>query len=476
MGVADFFYQKLLDSFAYEPTEDQYELFRRLADFTTSHQEEDLLVINGYAGTGKTSSMAAYVATLQAFQQKFVLMAPTGRAAKVLAGYTGQKSATVHKTIYRQRSLNDGVGQFSLNVNKAKDTVFIVDEASLIAGQTLGSPFGSGDLLADLMQFVRNGQNNRLILIGDSAQLPPISLERSPALDPDYLQASFGCVEMTHLSNVVRQTAESGILYNATRVRELIQEAEEAYVEEVDPPTLDVKNFSDFQRITGGDLIEKLSECIDRYGLDETVVLCRSNKRANRYNAGIRGSVLYREEQLNRGDKLMVVKNCYQFLEEVPELDFIANGDVAELMRIRKYEERYGLHFAEAQLRFPDYNDVEITAKIILDTLTSESASLTQEQQRQLYEGVFADYAHLKTKRKIQKQVREDLYYNALQIKYASAITCHKSQGGQWKAVFVDNPFWQDVLTLEDMKWLYTAITRGVEQVYLVNFRDEFFN
>ncbi len=475
MGVADFLYSKMLDEFAFEPTPDQVRLFRRLADFTASDQEEDLLVINGYAGTGKTSSIAAYVKTLLSFELKFKLMAPTGRSAKVLAGYTGQKSATIHKTIYRQRSMNEGVGQFSLNINKAADTVFIVDEASLIAGPSAGSPFGTGDLLSDLLSYVRNGLRNRLILIGDAAQLPPVSMDRSPALDADYLQASFGCVEMEHLSDVVRQGSESGILHNATLVRQMIQEAEDAYGDEVETPVLDATSFADFARIQGGDLIEKLTECIDRYGLDETVVLCRSNKRANRYNAGIRGSVLYREEQLCRGDKLMVVKNCYQFLEQVPELDFIANGDVAQLLRIRNYEERYGLHFAEADLCFSDYNDVEIRAKVILDTLSSEAASLTADQQRQLYEGVYEDHAHLKTKRKIQKQIREDPYYNALQIKYAAAITCHKSQGGQWKAVFVDNPFWQDPLVLEDLKWLYTAITRGVEQVYLVNFNDKFF-
>lgn len=473
MGVADFLYQKIVDSFEFEPTPGQLELFRRLAEFATSRDEEDLLVINGYAGTGKTSAIAAFVKTLSSFEMKFKLMAPTGRAAKVLAGYTGQKSATIHKTIYRQRSIQDGVGQFSLNINKASDTIFIVDEVSLIAGQTVGSPFGTGNLLSDLMTFVRNGQNNRLILMGDGAQLPPISLQRSPALDPEYLQAAYGCVDWVHLSDVVRQTATSGILYNATLIRQMIQAAEDnGWVER---PQLETRQFTDFSRIQGGDLIEKLSETLDRYGLDETVVLCRSNKRANRYNAGIRSSVLYREEQLNRGDKLMVVKNCYQFLENVQDLDFIANGDVAELLRIRNYEERYGLHFADALLRFTDYNDVEIQAKIILDTLTSESASLTAEQQRILYEGVYADYAHLKTKRKILKQVREDLYYNALQVKYAAAITCHKSQGGQWKAVFVDNPFWQEELSLEDLKWLYTAVTRGVEQVYLVNFSDDFF-
>ncbi|MBR5055710.1 MAG: ATP-binding domain-containing protein, partial [Bacteroidales bacterium] len=280
--------------------------------------------------------------------------------------------------------------------------------------------------------------------------------------------SQFGKVMVADLSTVVRQAEGSGILTNATIVRSLLERETPAV------PKLRLKGFEDIERITGGDLIETVSDAVGRYGLDNIVVLCRSNKRANRYNAGIRSTVLYREERLTRGDKLMVVKNCYQFLEEVPELDFIANGDVAELRKISRYEERYGLNFAEAQLSFPDYNDVEITAKIILDTLESEAPSLTAEQSKALFDGVNEDYAEIKNSRKRYQKVREDKYFNALQIKYATAITCHKSQGGQWDCVFIDNPFWQEP-TLDDLKWLYTAITRGVKKVYLVNFKDEFF-
>ena len=281
----------------------------------------------------------------------------------------------------------------------------------------------------------------------------------------------YGHVDYVLLDKVVRQADTSGILFNATVVRHaVVTGACEEY------PRLETRGFADVERIGGGELIEALDDAIGRYGMDETVVLCRSNKRANRYNQGIRGTVLFREEALSRGDRLMVVKNCYQFLEKIEELDFIANGDIAELIKISNYEERYGLHFAEAVLAFPDYGDVEITAKVILDTLTSESASLPAEQQTALYEGVFTDYSDISTKRKRNAAVREDPYYNALQIKYSTAITCHKSQGGQWKCVFIDNAFWQDALTVEDLKWLYTALTRATKKLYLVNFNKKFFD
>ena len=301
----------------------------------------------------------------------------------------------------------------------------------------------------------------------------PIALERSPALDMSYLQ-NYGYVESVSMTSVVRQSLDSGILYNATILRKLIKEVEECgYFQGGLSDVLASfnLNFEDVFSINGGDLIESISDSFDKFGMDETVVLCRSNKRANRYNGGIRSSILYREERLSRGDKLMVVKNCYNFLKDVKEMDFIANGDVAELMRIHNYEKRYGLTFADAVLSFPDYKDIEIDAKIVLDTLESETPSLSKEQQNALYEGVYLDYEHISTKKKRNEAVREDPFYNALQIKYASAITCHKSQGGQWDSVFVDNPFWKDEVTLDDLKWLYTAMTRGVKRVYFVNFK-----
>ena len=470
MSAADFFFDHIRRNFPFEPTACQNNLFKGLSDFTIQREECDIMVVNGYAGTGKTSAIGAYVKTLKEFQIKFKLMAPTGRAAKVLAGYTGFSSLTIHKQIYRQKSSSDVMSKFTLDFNKANDTVYIVDEASLISIDSPGSLFGSGNLLMDLVQYGRNGSGNKLILIGDNAQLPPVMEEVSPALDRECMSV-FGNVDYWELSTVVRQAEESGILHNATIIRKIIESYDYSDIS----LKLDLKGFKDIESISGGDLIESLDDAFGRFGTDDTVVLCRSNKRANRYNNGIRAQVLSKEEQLCRGDKVMVVKNCYQFLENVPELDFIANGDVAELVRIGGYEERYGLNFAQATLRFPDYDDVEIEAKVILDTLSSVSPSLDKEQQRALFEGVYADYEEVTVHKKRMEKVREDKYYNALQIKYATAITGHKSQGGQWKCVFVDNNLWKDDISMDDLKWLYTAITRGVEKVYLVNFKDKYF-
>lgn len=465
MSQKDFIYNKCIQNFRFEASADQQELFKKLSEFLLQYDETDIMIVNGYAGTGKTSAISAFVKTLKELELPYILMAPTGRAAKVLANYTGETSLTIHKQIYRQKSLSDAQAQFSLNYNKQRDTIYIVDESSLITIDSGASIFGTGNLLDDLMSFVRSGEGNKIIFMGDDAQLPPIGLDHSPALSSLYM-SGFGPVLDVRLKEVLRQSKDSGILYNATLLRKSI------VTNELFKPKFDTKNYEDIFMIKGGDLIETLSDNISKYGIEEVAVLCRSNKRANRYNAGIRSSVLYCEERLTRGDRLMVVKNSYQFLEDVPEIDFIANGDVAELIRIKNYEERYGLHFADATLSFPDYNDVEIDAKIILDTLDSETASLSSEQSRALYEGVYADYEHIPTKSKRNKAIREDSFYNALQIKYSTAITTHKSQGGQWKAVFIDNPFWRPEITLDDLKWLYTAITRATEKLYLVNFPD----
>ncbi|NLD21563.1 MAG: AAA family ATPase [Bacteroidales bacterium] len=467
MGIEHFFQQKIGENLAFEPTEDQSAAMQTLSEFVTLKDDCDILILTGYAGTGKTSLIAAFVKTLKQFQYKFVLLAPTGRSAKVLSNFTNEKAFTMHKHIYRQKSLTAGLGKFTLDVNKSNDTFFIVDEASLITIDSGGNAaFGSGDLLNDFISYVRQGSGNNIIFVGDKGQLPPIGMEESPALDTEYMNSCYGNLMESSLNKVVRQTMQSGILYNATLVRHQIEQGFGAEL------SLNVNDFDDVENIHGSELIEKISDAFDKYGPDEVVVLCRSNKRANRYNAGIRSTVLFREEQLNKGDKLMVVKNCYQFLEDVKDPNFfIANGDVARLMKISHYEERYGLHFAQAVICFSDYNDLEISAKVILDTLTSESASLTSDQQTQLFEGVLADHSDIKTKRKRYAAVREDSYFNALQIKHASAITCHKSQGGQWSCVFVDNPFWRDEIELEDLKWLYTAITRASEKLYLVNFK-----
>ena len=480
MGRADFLYSGFISKLAYQPTSCQDALLRKVADFVSS-DEDDILVVNGYAGTGKTTAVSAVISLLKEYKTKCVLLAPTGRAAKVLSSYAGQQAYTIHKHIYRQKSVGgDGFGQFSLAPNKDKETLFVVDEVSLIgidAGQQQSTAsFGSGNLLEDLISFVRSGVECKVILIGDAAQLPPVGLDASPALLKDYM-AMMGGVSFAELSTVVRQQQESGILYNATKVRQLISEMDYGPgVMDIFDLQLDVDGFDDVDRIGGGDLIEKISDAYATYGEDDTIILCRSNKRAIKYNLGIRSTVQFKEERLVRDDKLMIVKNCYQFVENLENVDYIANGDIAKLCKISKFEDRYGLHFAEARLSFPDYDDQEIVAKVILDTLESESASLTYEQSNMLYQGVNEDYAHFTTKKKRYEAVREDKYYNALQLKYANAITCHKSQGGQWKCVFIDNAFWQDALTVDDLKWLYTALTRATEKVYLVNFKDELFD
>ena len=480
MGRADFLYSGFISKLAYQPTSCQDALLRKVADFVSS-DEDDILVVNGYAGTGKTTAVSAVISLLKEYKTKCVLLAPTGRAAKVLSSYAGQQAYTIHKHIYRQKSVGgDGFGQFSLAPNKDKETLFVVDEVSLIgidAGQQQSTAsFGSGNLLEDLISFVRSGVECKVILIGDAAQLPPVGLDASPALLKDYM-AMMGGVSFAELSTVVRQQQESGILYNATKVRQLISEMEYGPgVMDIFDLQLEVDGFDDVDRIGGGDLIEKISDAYATYGEDDTIILCRSNKRAIKYNLGIRSTVQFKEERLVRDDKLMIVKNCYQFVENLENVDYIANGDIAKLCKISKFEDRYGLHFAEARLSFPDYDDQEIVAKVILDTLESESASLTYEQSNMLYQGVNEDYAHFTTKKKRYEAVREDKYYNALQLKYANAITCHKSQGGQWKCVFIDNAFWQDELTVDDLKWRYTALTRATEKVYLVNFKDELFD
>ena len=465
--------QFLADSFIrelqYEATGDQLRLFEALGDFFTS-DDGDIIVVNGYAGTGKTTAVSAVLASLRKLHVPCVLLAPTGRSAKVLSQYSGMPAATIHKHIYRQSSIGaDGRGRFTLGPNKSRGTVYVVDEVSLIGIDNENSQFGSGNLLEDLVTFLRSGTDCKMILLGDDAQLPPVGMDVSPALSPEYM-AGAGGVRFARLSEVVRQQAGSGILTNATRLRSLISQ-----VDFMERGELGLVKADDVESISGAELIDTLSDAYSRYGEDRTVVLCRSNKRANRYNAGIRAQVLFREERLVREDKLMVVKNCYYGLNDIEDTDYIANGDITRLIKVGKYEDRYGFHFAEARLSLPDYGDQEIVAKILLDTLESESPSLTYEQSNQLYQGVMEDYSHLRTKKQRYDALKEDPYYNALQIKYAHAITGHKSQGGQWDCVFIDNPLWQEDVTLDDLKWLYTAVTRATEKVYLVNFKDDCF-
>ena len=461
MDRGEFLYGDFVSQFSFPPTADQDALLKDVAGFIVS-DDYDILVINGYAGTGKTTAIAAVTKSLLELKVRSVLLAPTGRAAKVLSNYTHRPAFTVHKHIYRAKGFKEGGwGDFSLAPNKARDTLFVVDEASLIGLDN--------NLMEDLVSFVRNGVDCKLILIGDSAQLPPVGMDESPAFFKEFMDG-FGGVCYSTLREVVRQKLESGILYNATILRN--------HIEKDSPEGIRLHlPFPDVERLRGGELIEKLQDAYSTYGEDETVVLCRSNKRALRYNAGIRAMVQFEEDQLVRGDKVMIVKNCYQFVENVEGMDYIANGDIAKIVGSPKhFEERYGLHFADVTLSFPDYGDQEIDVKVILDALQSETASISAEQQEALFQGVLEDYSDLSTKKKRYDAVKEDKYYNALQLKYASAITCHKSQGGQWDCVFIDNPFWMDELTTDDLKWMHTAMTRAVKKVYLVNFKDEFFD
>ena len=471
MERSAFLTESFLHHLQWEATGDQLRLFDTIGRFLTG-DDGDILVVNGYAGTGKTTAVSAVLSSMRELKVPCVLLAPTGRAAKVLSQYSGMAASTIHKHIYRQSSMGaDGMGKFKLAPNKARGTLYVVDEVSLIGTDTESEKamFGSGNLLLDLVEFLRNGTDCKMIMLGDDAQLPPVGLDVSPALSKEYMSGAGG-VRFETLSEVVRQQAGSGILRNATMLRTMI--ADGALMELRD---LGLTVSDDVVSIGGGELIDTLSEAYSRYGEDSTVVLCRSNRRANRYNAGIRAQVLFREERLVREDRLMVVKNCYYGMDDFEGTDYIANGDIARILRVSKYEERYGFQFAEARLAFPDYGDQELVAKILLDTLESEAPALTYEQARALYEGVSEDYSHLRTKKQRFDAVHADPFFNALQIKYAHAITAHKSQGGQWDCVFIDNPFWQDDVTLDDLKWLYTALTRATSRVYLVNFRPECF-
>jgi exodeoxyribonuclease-5 len=443
-------------------TSDQKNLICDLSRFILA-PNMPIFLLKGYAGTGKTSIIAALVQSLYEIKINTVLMAPTGRAAKVLALYSGVQAFTIHKKIYRQKSIEEQ-SEFSLAPNMYKNTVFIVDEASMISGNSYEqSIFGSGDLLEDMMTYIKSGTGCKLIIVGDNAQLPPVGFSLSPALDADRLGYYGDCMS-AELKEVVRQTNESGILFNATQIRKQIEANDVRFPEFR-------TDFPDIMHITGVDLIETLSDAYAKYGKEETIVICRSNKRANKYNEGIRNRVLFMEEEIASGDRIMVVKNNYKLSKDIEEIDFIANGDMATIRRIRKYQQRYGMHFADMILEFPDYDNLELENKVVLDTLAIESASLSSEMNKQLFYSLAEDYEHITNKRQRYKAIKEDPFFNALQIKFAYAVTCHKSQGGQWECVFLDCPYFpDDNLTFEDLRWFYTAVTRASKQLYLVNF------
>lgn len=469
--------EQILFNFGFKPTSDQMKAVEAFADFVLSDDSDKAFILRGYAGTGKTSLVAAFVKTMESLERACVLMAPTGRAAKVLSSYSGHKAYTVHKRIYRQQT-SDVDSMFSLGYNALRQSLFIVDEASMISNDGLsGSMYGTGRLLDDLVHFVYGGTGCRLLLIGDSAQLPPVGEEDSPALSSDFMESYGLDVSCVELKTVVRQEDTSGILWNATNIRRMI-----ASEEFLTFPLVRFYGFHDVVNVPGNELIECLGSCYSRDGLDETIVISRSNKRANIYNQGIRNQILYREEELSCGDMLMIAKNNYYWPEQdkdengkrVCPMDFIANGDIAVVRRIYNERMLYGFRFATCVLTFPDYDDYEMETYVLLDTLHTEAPALTREQNEKLFAGVFEDYSDISTKRERMKKMREDPYFNALQIKYAYAVTCHKAQGGQWTNVFVDQGYvTEDFLGVDYFRWLYTAFTRATGTLYLVNWREE---
>lgn len=465
----DYFIRCLSENLPYVPTEEQAELLARLSAFLWDDSVPSVFLLKGYAGTGKTSLVGALVRTLESFERTCVLLAPTGRAAKVFAAYAGHPAYTIHKKIYRQRTFTGDFSGFQLAHNAYKNTFFIVDEASMIANEpTDGSHYGSGLLLDDLFDFVYSGSGCRLILLGDTAQLPPVGQLRSPALDEAYLQRYGYPVMVSELTHVVRQDGASGVLYNATRLRQDMWETP------LPVPSIALHGFPDVGRVGGDELIEVLSSAYNRDGMDETIIITRSNKRANIFNQGVRNRILYREEELTSGDLLLVARNNYYWSEKYEKLDFIANGDVARVVRVRNVCEMYGFRFADVLLYFPDYEE-EVEAKVILDTLHAESPSLTAEENARLFNAVMEDYADVPSKRERLKRLKNDPWFNALQVKYAYAVTCHKAQGGQWSNVFVDMGYIRpDALGIDFYRWLYTAFTRTTGRLWLVNVSPEY--
>lgn len=462
--------QQIKRNFFYKPTGEQEITIESFVNFLFSPKTDAIFLLKGYAGTGKTTLISALVKTLDQLKQKCVLLAPTGRAAKVFSHYAGHPAYTIHRKIYRQRTFSNELDNFVMNANLHQHTLFIVDEASMIANEGLsGGMFGTGRLLDDLIHYVYAGQGCRLVLIGDTAQLPPVGEEESPALSASMLEG-YGLEVTEHcLTQVVRQEQDSGILYNATSLRQYI--AEEEYFS---LPRIKADGFPDIRIISGGELIDTINECYDKAGMDETMIICRSNKRANLYNKGIRNTILYREDELNTGDLLMVAKNNYYWGADCKEMDFIANGDIAVVRRVRRTHEMYGFRFADVTLCFPDYNDLELDVKILLDTLHSDAPALTREESNRLFQAVQEDYGDITVKRERMKKIKEDTWYNALQVKYAYAVTCHKAQGGQWQRVFVDQGYMtEEMLTPDYYRWLYTAFTRATEVLYLVNWPEE---
>lgn len=474
------FTQLLASEFPHGFTPDQAAAAARLTHFVADAEGADAFLLRGYAGTGKTTLVGAIVRCLVQLHRPVVLLAPTGRAAKVLSDRASQPAYTIHRIIYRQQTFRGEDTRFDMGYNRLRHAVFIVDEASMIARGLAytGSPFGSGQLLDDLVRFVHEGEGCRLLLVGDTAQLPPVGEEDSPALQASAMRAYGLRVDEADLTQVVRQSAESGVLSGATRLREYIAQGTSAL------PRITVSKRGEVRVLPGNELIEALVSAYTEFGPDETIVVTRSNKRAYIYNNGIRARVFDREEEITRGDRVMVVKNNYFWMEQLQAqrqegdpplpLNFIANGDTAEVVRLRNVHEMHGFRFADATLRFEDYDDFELECRVLLDTLASEASALTQEESHRLYESVLADYMDVPSQRERMRQVRQDPYYNALQLKFAYAVTCHKAQGGQWSRVFIDQGYLPEDLSMQSyLRWLYTAFTRTTDRLYLVNWPKE---
>ena len=465
---------QIIQQFELQPTTEQKHVLTQFAHFMMDEDPRVVMIFCGSAGTGKTSLASAIARTMVKLEQKVMLLAPTGRAAKVFSVHSGQPAYTIHRQIYRQKSFDSDGGVFNLNFNRYTDMLFMVDESSMIANQgQMESSFGSGCLLDDLVQFVYSGRNCRMILMGDAAQLPPIGEEQSPALSSNFMEGYGLKVYECRLDNVLRQSEESGILYNATLIRIHIMRDELTQL-----PQIHFNTFADIEVVPGNELIETLNSSYSEVGVDETMVITRSNKRAHIYNQGIRQTILGSEEELSTGDMLMIVRNNYHWVkpptnneeQDTTSMTFLANGDRAMVQRVRNTRELYGFRFADVWLQFPDYNDYELEATIVLDSLHTEAPALSCEQNERLFNEVLADYADIPRKQDRLKKLREDIFLNAVQVKYAYAITCHKAQGGQWAHVYVDQGYMTDEMLSPDyLHWLYTAFTRATEKLYLVN-------
>ncbi|ANO49233.1 ATP-dependent endonuclease [Flavobacterium columnare] len=468
------FYSILRKKFPFQPTVKQDVFFGKVAEFVESSNKNELFVLKGYAGTGKTTLISTIVNHLAEVQKKYVLLAPTGRAAKVIANYSEKQAFTIHKKIYFPKKGSGGGVRFTMQTNKHTNTIFIVDESSMISDvDTDSTLYGSSSLLDDLMSYVYSGQNCKMIMIGDTAQLPPVNLDISPALNVETLSLNYDKeVYSIELDEVMRQEANSGILYNATELRELLKD------HFVTAFQFKLKGFKDIFRLSDGyDIQDAINQAYSNYSIEDTTFIVRSNKRANQYNQQIRSKILGKESELSVGDFLMVVKNNYFWLKDSDEAGFIANGDIIEVLEIRSIKELYGFKFAVVKIRMVDYpNQRPLDTILLLDTITSESPSLTYEESNKLYQEVTKDYENERAQYKKYQKVKNNEYFNALQVKFSYAITCHKSQGGQWNTVFIEQPYLASDIDKDFVRWLYTAMTRAKDKLYLIGFKDEFFN